>query len=217
MMKYLVFLGVFMTTFSCIEEETNESRVAYLPFFDEPSFTPHWFLPESDSLKGFHHIPDFTLINQDGKSISQSDLVDKICVANFFFTVCPGICPQMTDNMKLLQDEFINDDDLVLLSHSVTPTRDSVTVLKAYADKRGIQSDKWHLLTGDRSIIYNLGRKAYFVEEDMGILKSEDDFLHTENLVLIDKNRHIRGVYNGLNKASIQQLVDDVKSLQVKS
>lgn len=217
MMKYFVFLGIFIMTFSCIEEESNKSRVAYLPFFDEPSFTPHWFSPESDSLKGFHHIPDFTFINQDGKSISQSDLVDKIYVANFFFTVCPGICPQMTDNMKLLQGEFINDDDLVLLSHSVTPTRDSVAVLKAYADKRGIQSDKWHLLTGDRSIIYNLGRKAYFVEEDMGILKSEDDFLHTENLVLIDKNRHIRGVYNGLNKASIQQLVDDVKSLQVKS
>jgi protein SCO1 len=197
---------------SCVKQ--NENNAEPLPFFNEASFLPHWISTDSDSLRDFHKIPPFKLVNQDGDTITDRTLEDKIYVANFFFTSCPGICPQMTSNLDILQQEFLNDDKVFLISHSVTPNRDSVEVLKKYADKRGINSKKWYLLTGDREQIYNLGRNAYFVEENMGIEKTVDDFLHTENFVLIDKNKHIRGIYNGLNKTSIQQLITDISTLK---
>ena len=113
--------------------------------------------------------------------------------------------------MQKIQEEFIDDSNILLLSHSVTPSIDSVSVLKTYADKNGIIDSKWHLVTGDKTEIYNLGRNQYFVENDLGIPKDVNDFLHTENFLLIDKNKHIRGIYNGLNRASIAQLITDVK------
>lgn len=116
--------------------------------------------------------------------------------------------------MLKLQEEFRNDDEIALLSHSVTPSIDSVAVLKKYADKNAIVDGKWHLVTGDKTAIYELGRKQYFVENDLGIPKDLNDFLHTENFLLIDKNKHIRGIYNGLNRASIAQLVTDIKALK---
>lgn len=120
----------------------------------------------------------------------------------------------MTSNMSMIQDAFLEDDDVVLLSHSVTPGVDSVSVLKAYAEAKGVLSNKWHLLTGDRSEIYELGRRKYFVEDDLGEERNDDEFLHTENFILVDSNRHIRGIYNGLRKASVNQLIKDIKTLQ---
>lgn len=146
--------------------------------------------------------------------MTEKSVKDKIFIADFFFTTCPGICPKMTANMNVLQQAFLDDDEILLLSHSVTPETDSVPVLAEYALKHNVNSAKWQLLTGDRTQIYKLGRSFYFVEEDLGIDKSEDDFLHTENFVLVDKNRHIRGIYNGLNTTSLQQLIADVKTLQ---
>jgi protein SCO1/2 len=122
----------------------------------------------------------------------------------------------MTANMDILQQEFKNDAEILLLSHSVTPEMDSIPVLKAYAENKGINSEKWHLVTGERSQIYDLGRNHYFVEEDLGEAKTDDDFLHTENFVLIDKNRQIRGIYNGLNKTAVQQLIADIKTLKLE-
>jgi len=119
----------------------------------------------------------------------------------------------MTGNMKKLQEEFKDDSDVLLLSHSVTPTKDSIPQLKNYADYHNV-GDKWHLVTGNKEVIYNLGRKFYFVEEDLGKPKGIDEFLHTENFVLIDKNSCIRGIYNGLNRASIAQLIIDIKDLK---
>ena len=197
---------------SCSKE--NQSRVQALPYFDEASFLPQWIDNKSAELDGFHKVPAFSLTNQEGETISDKTLEGKIYVANFFFTSCPGICPQMTSNMDILQKEFLNDNEVMLISHSVTPSRDSVSILKNYAEKRGIISAKWSLLTGDREQIYNLGRNAYFIEENMGIEKTIDDFLHTENFVLVDKNKHIRGIYNGLNKTSIEQLIFDIKTLK---
>lgn len=219
-LHYLVALCVSVLTSCCSSpkessEELN-SRVENLPFFNEATFLPKWINPASDSLETFHQIPDFSLINQEGDSVSQKNLEGKIYVANFFFTSCPGICPQMTSNMHILQDEFLNDGSVMLISHSVTPNRDDVAKLKSYAEKRNIDSKRWFLLTGDREQIYDLGRNAYFIEENMGIEKTVDDFLHTENFVLIDKNKHIRGIYNGLNKTSVQQLITDIKTLKTE-
>ena len=214
----LIFVLVILST-SCKKEVSNEklSRVDTLPYYSEASFTPHWLTLDSKVLKTFHSIPEFSLTNQLGETVTQSTFKDKIYVTDFFFTTCPGICPRMTANMMTLQEKFSNDDEILLLSHSVTPETDSVSILKAYAENKGIDNSKWHLVTGDRKEIYDLGRKAYFAEEDLGKEKTEDDFLHTENFVLIDKNKHIRGIYNGLNKTDVQQLIADIKTLQLEN
>ena len=195
-------------------EKQNQSRVDALPFYKDASFTPSWLTPNSAATKAFHSIPDFSLTNQRGETITQEDLKDKVTVVDFFFTTCPGICPKMTTNMAVIQDNFSTDNDIVLLSHSVTPETDSIPILAAYAERKGVISPNWHLLTGDRSEIYSLGRQAYFVGEDLGEVKTDEDFLHTENFVLLDGDRHIRGIYNGLNKTAVQQLIADIRSLK---
>jgi protein SCO1/2 len=118
--------------------------------------------------------------------------------------------------MSNIQKEFINDDEVLLLSHSVTPEKDSVSVLKKYALEKNINFKRWKLLTGNKNEIYDLGRKYYFVEEDEGIKKGNDVFLHTENFILIDKQRHIRGIYNGLDPNSINNLINDIKLLKLE-
>lgn len=199
---------------NCKSENINKSRVKSLPFYNEATFTPHWISPKDQSLESFHKISPFQLFNQEGKVISEKEVENKIYVVDFFFTTCPGICPKMTANMMDIQNEFIDDADVLLISHSVTPESDSVSVLNAYAKEKGIVSGKWHLVTGEQKEIYKLGREDYFVEEDLGIGKEEDEFLHTENFVLIDRNRHIRGIYNGINKTAVQQLIIDIKTLK---
>ncbi|MGB6151729.1 MAG: SCO family protein [Pricia sp.] len=193
-------------------EET--SRVENLPYYDEESFTPHWLIPGSEKERDFHKIPDFQLVDQSGDTITQKTFEGKIYITDFFYTSCPGICLKMTGNMSKIQDEFKDDSEIALLSHSVTPSIDSVSVLKDYAGDHGVIDNKWHLVTGDKNEIYDLGRNQYFVENDLGIPKDINDFLHTENFLLIDKNKHIRGIYNGLNRASIAQLITDVKTLK---
>lgn len=198
---------------ACKEKKTESSRVANLPFYKDASFTPYWLVPESKEEKEFHKIPDFNLTNQLGETINSASFEDKIYITDFFFTTCPGICPRMTKSMEKVQTEFLENPKVLLLSHSVTPAVDSVSVLKKHADNNGIVSGKWHLVTGDRKEIYDLGRNYYFIENELGEVKSEDDFLHTENFLLIDKNKHIRGIYNSLNRASMAQIMIDIKAL----
>lgn len=215
--QYFTIAAAILSICACgnhTEKNTRTSRVDVLPFYEEATFTPKWFSEVKDVPTDFHHIPPFSLCNQVGDTITEEDLNGKIAIVDFFFTSCPGICPKMTSNMALIQNEFLKDEAILLLSHSVTPEYDSVSVLKDYADKKGVVTGKWHLLTGKRKDIYDLGRNQYFVEEDMGLEKSPDDFIHTENFVLIDQNRYIRGIYNGLNKSSINQLIADIKTLK---
>jgi len=209
----IVFLAFLFIT-ACSSEKDKFKVTSKLPYYNDPDFTPHWISENDKKLENFHTISPFSLTNQDGKSISEKTFENKIYVTDFFFTICPGICPKMTDNMLIIQDEFISDDEVLLLSHSVTPEMDSVSVLKAYAEAKGIESKTWHLVTGSQKEIYKLGRKDYFVEENLGKKKEEDDFLHTENFVLIDQNKHIRGIYNGLNKTSVNQLIKDIYTLK---
>jgi len=204
-MKYCILILCLFFMLSCMD---NKKR---LPYYDTPDFTPKW---EMSNEKTFHQIRPFKLINQENKLFTEKDIEGKICVADFFFTSCPGICPKMTNSMADIQKEFINDDEIFLLSHSVTPDKDSVSVLKKYAIEKKIDFKRWKLLTGNKDEIYNLGRKYYFVEEDEGVKKGDDIFLHTENFILIDKKRHIRGIYNGLDPNSIQNLIRDIKVLK---
>ncbi len=195
-------------------KKEKTSRVDALPYYEDATFLPHWLEPNSKETKSFHRISPFQLTNQEGETITEKSLNNKIYVADFFFASCPGICPQMTENMKILQEAFLDDDEVMLLSHSVTPERDSVAVLKNYAEAKDINAKKWYLLTGDQAQIYKLGRQDYFIEEDLGLEKEEDDFLHTENFVLVDKNRHLRGIYNGLKISDINQIIADIKTLK---
>ncbi|WP_347374527.1 SCO family protein [Aequorivita sp. Q41] len=219
----LFVILVFLFFISCKNEVKKEnikisetSRTEYLPYYNEESFTPNWLIPGSNEEQNFHKIPAFQLFNQLGDTITQNTFKDKIYITNFFFTICPGICPQMADNMFKIQEEFKEDSDILLLSHSVMPSTDSIAVLKEYANNNGVIDTKWHLVTGDKNEIYTLGRDQYFVENDLGKTKSINDFLHTENFLLIDKKKHIRGIYNGLNRASIAQLITDVKTLKAE-
>ncbi|OAV45147.1 SCO family protein [Lewinella sp. 4G2] len=215
MVNRMLMVLAMLQLLSCnVDSEVNGSRVDRLPFYQEATFTPLWMEAGVAPPDTFHRIGPFELLNQEGETVTEQTFAGKIYVADFFFTVCPGICPKMTDNMKLLQDEFLDDDEVLLLSHSVTPKYDSVPVLKRYAEEKEIVSRKWHLVTGDQQAIYKLGRHDYFVEESLGLKKGEDDFLHTENFVLVDKHRYIRGIYNGLNKTSVNQLIADIRTLK---
>ena len=163
--------------------------------------------------KKYHKIADFKLINQNGKTITQNDYKDKIYVADFFFTTCQTICPVMTSHMADIQKEILNDNDVMLLSHSVTPEIDTVAQLKKYAIEKGVNDAKWNLVTGDKKQIYELARKSYLAVKDNGD-GGPFDMIHTENFMLIDKKKQIRGFYDGTNPEDISRLLDDIKILK---
>ncbi|MGB1307385.1 MAG: SCO family protein [Oceanihabitans sp.] len=163
--------------------------------------------------KKYHKIANFSLTNQNGKTITQEDYKDKIYVADFFFTTCQTICPIMTDNMSLIQKEIINDPEVLLLSHSVTPKIDSVAQLKKYALEKGVNDAKWNLVTGNKKQIYALARKSYLAVKDAGD-GGPFDMIHTENFMLIDKKKQIRGFYDGTNPTEISRLLKDIQILK---
>jgi len=164
-------------------------------------------------VKRFHKIKDFKLFNQNDKIVTNETYDGKIYIADFFFTTCPGICPIMKDNMIILQNEFIDDDEVLLLSHTVTPEIDSVSVLKKYSQEKGVVDSKWNMVTGDKKQIYNLARKSYLVAED---IEGSDfyDMIHTENFVLVDSQRRIRGFYDGTDSDVMDNLIEDIKILK---
>lgn len=162
-------------------------------------------------IKKYHTIANFSLTNQNGKTITQEDYKGKIYIADFFFTTCPTICPIMTMNMASIQDKI--GDDVLLLSHSVTPTIDSVAQLKKYALEKGVDDTKWNLVTGDKKQIYELARKSYLAVKTDGD-GGPYDMIHTENFILVDKERRIRGFYDGTKTEDMEQLLNDLGVLK---
>ena len=160
----------------------------------------------------YHKISDFKLTNQNGKEITQANYKDKIYVADFFFTTCQDICPIMTKNMYKLQEKLKNDNEILLLSHSVIPEFDTVEQLKQYAIENKVDDAKWNLVTGDKKQIYELARKSYLAVEDSKFDKF--DMIHTENFILIDKQKQIRGFYDGTNEKEIERLMSDIQILK---
>jgi protein SCO1/2 len=162
-----------------------------------------------------HTISDFELINQNGEVITQKEYDNKIYVADFFFTRCTNICIAMAYNMNELQEYYKNDDDIMFLSHSVTPNIDSVAVLKEYALNKGVIDKKWNVTTGNKQHIYELARKSYMavIEDGDG---GENDFIHTEQFVLVDKKRRIRGFYDGTEKKDMEKLKKDMVLLKLE-
>jgi protein SCO1/2 len=187
-----------------------------LPFFNQPDWTPEWITHDDSSYGQVHRIPAFSFTDQDGNNITQQTVEGKIYLANFFFSKCNNICPKMMVNMKKLQDAFSKDDGLVLLSHSVTPEDDSIPALKKFADENGVNSTNWHLLTGDKTEIYRLAKKEYFAGDSVGYYQSGNEFLHTENFILVDKHRRIRGVYNGTLAVEVERIMKDILILKAE-
>tara|TARA_R110002073_G_scaffold56835_9_gene144460 strand:+ start:17028 stop:17702 length:675 start_codon:yes stop_codon:yes gene_type:complete len=163
--------------------------------------------------KKYHKIADFSLINQNGDTITQEVYKEKIYVADFFFTTCQAICPIMTKNMNEIQKQFITDDEVMILSHTVTPDIDTVAQLKRYAKEQNVNASKWNLVTGDKKQIYELARKSYLAVKDDGD-GGPFDMIHTENFVLIDKEQQIRGFYDGTDIKEIERLIEDIKTLK---
>jgi len=162
-----------------------------------------------------HRIGEFHLINQNGDSISKDDFEGKIYIADFFFTRCQTICPIMAINMSELQAYYKSDNDIKLLSHSVTPIIDSVPVLRAYAEKNKAIDGKWEITTGKKSHIYELARKSYFAVLDEGDGGAQD-FIHTEQFILVDKKKQIRGFYDGTDAREIERIIKDIKILKAE-
>lgn len=186
-----------------------------LPYYNTPDLTPLWIGDDSEAGSTINHvIADFSFTDQDGKIITKESTEGKIHIANFFYTSCNGICPVMNKNFAALQDTFLHDDNIVLLSFSVTPESDSVAQLKHYADRQHVISSKWHLLTGDKKLIYELARKSYFADDAAGYSKDTSGFLHTEHFVLVDRHGYIRGIYNGTLQLELQRLIADIRLLK---
>jgi protein SCO1/2 len=182
------------------------------PVYHPSQLDPRLVGQEVRGEQGEHHIKPFNLIDQDGDSLHLSDIQGKVVLADFFFTTCGSICPKMSNQMVRVQDAFRNDDRVLLLSHSVTPEADSVPVLRAYAKEYSVDHRRWRLLTGDRKQIYRLARTSYFAALDEGD-GGPDDFVHTENFVLVDDQGRLRGFYDGTKKDEVDRAMADMRWL----
>ena len=212
--KYKRFLGVLLAVSAIIVfffyRALKPSPT--LPIY-QPAMVDPLLVDESiQYVKKYHTIADFKLLNQNGKAISHDDYDNHIYVTDFFFTTCPSICPIMTDNMVYLQSLLDEFPEVKLLSFSVTPEIDSVPVLKKYALKKGVNDRRWNMLTGDKKTIYELARKSFLVVQEDGD-GGPHDMIHTENFVLVDKQRRIRGYYDGTVREEMDKIISDIRIL----
>ena len=201
------FSGIVLTSFYII----LQPKIT-LPIYSPNMVSTELVQEDIRHVKKYHKISNFSLTNQNGKIITQEYYDNKIYIADFFFTTCPTICPIMTENMFQIQEKTIGND-VLLVSYSVTPEIDSTAQLKKYALEKGVNDNKWNLLTGDKKQIYDLARKSYLVAKNDGD-GGKYDMIHTENFVLIDKEKRIRGFYDGTNNEEMDKLLKDVKILE---
>lgn len=211
-MKKAVIIGMLLFAFACREKQQSK-----LPYFNTPDFTPQFVSNDAVVKTITHTIPAFSFIDQDGKTITDKTVAGKIYVADFFFTRCNSICPRMTENMQLVAQKFAGDTSVLLLSHSVTPDTDSISTLKQYAEKHAITGPTWHLLTGDKAAIYTIARQGYFADERLGYSKDTTEFLHSENVILVDATGRIRGIYNGTLPFEMENLCKHIEILKSES
>ena len=210
----LSFLILSCTTSNQPLEASTTEADETLPYFNTPDWTPEWIEKTDSQYQQIHQIPAFNFKDQEGEMISNKTVEGKIYIANFFFTTCRGICPKMTSNMYLLQEAFKLDTSILFLSHSVTPESDSVSILKKYAIENKVNSKQWHLLTGPKKDIYDLAKKQYFAGDTIGYYQTGNEFLHTENFILLDQKQRIRGVYNGTLLVEIERIKEDIAILK---
>ena len=203
---FIVFSVVAISSFNYVQ--TQEKK---LPIYSPSMVSDELVEEDLRYVKKYHRISDFSLLNQNGNNVTQEDYKNKIYVADFFFTTCPDICPIMTGNMLYLQ-ENLKDTNVMLASFSVTPKIDTVEVLKEYSTLKGVDDSRWNLMTGDKKQIYHLARKSYLVAKAIPDGKNHG-MIHTENFVLVDRDKRIRGYYDGTNIEDMDKLLDDIQIL----
>lgn len=162
-----------------------------------------------------HHVQDFSFVNQDGRTITNADVKGKIYVVSYFFATCKGICPKMNENMTKVYKAFKGNKDVLILSHTVDPVKDTVAALKAYSLRFDADASQWMFLTGDKKKLYDMARYSYLInaEDTAAGTKIEDDFIHDEHYVLVDRYGRIRGFYNGLENNDVGKLISDINAL----
>jgi len=161
-----------------------------------------------------HEVKDFEFTDQKGKVVNNETFKNKIYITDFFFTTCVSICPTLTKNMMQLHDAFQKDEDILLLSHTVMPWVDTVEKLDDYAEGYGVNYGKYYLVTGNEDVIYDMGRTAYFADDQFEFTNDKSDFLHTDKFILVDKEKHIRGIYSGVVESDVARLMLDIRTLQ---
>jgi protein SCO1 len=204
----ILIISVLIINFSCKKEESET-----LPFYNTANFTAEWIKENDAKYSKIHTIDTFSLRNQAGRLITKDSLDEHIYVANFFFSICPTICPKMMTNLSAIQKTFANNPQIKLASFTVMPWVDSVGKLKKYGEEHKINPSQWYLLTGRKEAIYTLARKSFFAEKRIGLEKTSNQFLHTESMLLIDKKGRIRGVYNATQVADIERVTEDINTL----
>ena len=203
----LILIGIGCLLLFGVYFYNNKRRVPirHLPYYGKKS------VAQGDTA--YHKVPEFSFLNQNGNSITKNDLRGKIYVADYFFTTCQSICPIMKKQMNRVYKIFLNDPDVLLVSHTVDPVNDSVATLKKFSRDMGIDDRKWFFLTGEKRKLYDLARSGYFLDASAGN-GGEDDFIHTQNFVLVDKSFHIRGYYNGTDSADVNRLIKEIEILK---
>jgi len=165
--------------------------------------------------EGDHRVRQFAFTSQDGKTVTNKDVEGKIYVVEYFFTTCKGICPKMNENMRKVYEAFRGNDDVMILSHTVDPKKDTVAAMKEYSLRFDADPKQWLFLTGDKKELYDMARYSYLVTavDDTAQVDIQSDFIHTDRFVLVDRTGHIRGQYEGTDLGSINQLIGDIKDL----
>jgi protein SCO1/2 len=204
---WIVFSVLFLTAAMRLLTPSKTLKI-----FNPSDVNPELVDSTMQYVSKYHTIADFSFTNQNGKTITQKDYDGKIYVADFFFTTCGSICPKMTTNLEDVQKAFANNPKVKLLSFTVFPETDSVSVLKEYAIKHHVDDKKWNLVTGDKKEIYTMARKSYLAVK-LGKPEELYDMVHTENFVLVDSKRRVRGFYDGTNKEEVQKLIEDINWL----
>lgn len=199
----LVVLAV--PTVAYIAYSNWEGTYAELPIYGP--------VTEVDGQVSHHRIPDFEFVNQEGIKYALSDIEGKIAVVDFFFSYCPSICPKMTRNIQDVAEKYANEEDLQFISFSVDPERDTPARLAEFAEMYHADSEQWNFLTGDKRELYHLARKGFFLSATDGD-GGPNDFIHSENIVLIDRQGQIRGYYNGTDELAIRDLIRDITKLK---
>lgn len=205
-LNLLTLVSIVSIAFSCQLESKK------LPIYGERDWTKKVVDGKEVVDTIYHTIPPFKFVNQYGDSVSEALVKDKIYVADFFFTTCPTICPIMKKEMKEVFKEFKGNPEVLILSHTIDPEHDTAALLHQYAEDLGVLSPQWQFLTGDKEKIYEIGQKSYMVptKEDS---TAEGGYLHSGAFILIDKDRHVRGMYDGTTEEGRKKLIADAHIL----
>jgi protein SCO1/2 len=200
----LILIPVIFIGWYFVSKKSSEP-IRYLEYFEPKNSI-------KSSSSGHHTIPDFEFINQDGQKFNKQNVKNKIYVTEYFFTTCKSICPIMNTNLERVYAAFKNREDFLILSHTVEPEIDSVKILKEYSKLHKVTDNRWQFVTGDKKQLYNMARKGYLLNDENGN-GDEDDFIHTQNFALVDKDFHIRGFYDGTDSKEIDRLIQEIKLL----